>query len=100
LFDLVKQSVVLNEDPVTMQMTNVPSYEEARSQFTRDYLVNNLQKTGGNITEAARVPNAIAPTFTSYWRAFGLEPRTSNRLIRIREERIQASTSAREGRTR
>jgi two-component system response regulator GlrR len=55
LFDLVKQSVVLKQDPLTLQPTQVPSYEEARKQFTRDYLVNNLQQTGGNISEAARL---------------------------------------------
>ena len=55
LFDLVKHSVVLNQDPVTMQPGHVPSYEEARKQFTHDYLVNNLQQSGGNISEAARV---------------------------------------------
>jgi two-component system response regulator GlrR len=55
LFDLVKQSVVLNQDPVSVQAADVPSYEEAREQFTRDYLVANLQRTSGNITEAARL---------------------------------------------
>jgi two-component system response regulator GlrR len=55
LFDLVKQSVVLNHEPVTLQADQVPSYEEARKQFTRDYLVSYLQKTSGNITEAARL---------------------------------------------
>jgi len=55
LFDLVKQGVVLNEDPVKERAAAVPSYEEARHQFTRDYLVNHMQRTGGNITEAARL---------------------------------------------
>jgi two-component system response regulator GlrR len=55
LFDLVKQSVVLKQDPVSAQAAQVPSYEEARQQFTRDYLVSNLQQTGGNISEAARL---------------------------------------------
>jgi two-component system response regulator GlrR len=57
LFDLVKQGVVLNQDPVATPAApaQVPSYEEARQQFTHDYLVNNLQRTGGNISEAARL---------------------------------------------
>jgi len=55
LFDLVKQAVVLKEDPVKEEADAVPSYEEARDQFTRDYLVNHLQRTRGNITEAARL---------------------------------------------
>jgi two-component system response regulator GlrR len=55
LFDLVKKSVVLNEDPAIKQPAAVPSYEEARHQFTRDYLVQHMQKAGGNISEAARL---------------------------------------------
>jgi len=55
LFDAVKQNVTLNQDPTPMQPDAVPSYEEARQQFTRDYLVSNLQKAGGNISEAARL---------------------------------------------
>ena len=55
LFELVKKGVAINQDPATIQPESVPSYEEARDQFTRDYLVNHMQKTGGNITEAARL---------------------------------------------
>jgi two-component system response regulator GlrR len=55
LFDLVKKGVTLAQDPVTMQPSAVPSLEEARDQFTRDYLVNHMQRTNGNITEAARL---------------------------------------------
>jgi DNA-binding NtrC family response regulator len=49
LFDLVKQGVVLNQDPVATPAAaaHVPSYEEARQQFTHDYLVNNLQRRSG-----------------------------------------------------
>ena len=55
LFELVKRGVSINNDPVKIEPDAVPSYEEARDQFTRDYLVNHMQKTGGNITEAARL---------------------------------------------
>jgi two-component system response regulator GlrR len=55
LFELVKKGVAINQDPVKIEPSSVPSYEEARDQFTRDYLVNHMQKTGGNITEAARL---------------------------------------------
>jgi two-component system, NtrC family, response regulator GlrR len=55
LFELVKKGVAINQDPVQIEPDAVPSYEEARDQFTRDYLVNHMQKTGGNITEAARL---------------------------------------------
>jgi two-component system, NtrC family, response regulator GlrR len=55
LFDLVKQGVAINQEAEKIKADAVPSYEEARDQFTRDYLVNHMQRTNGNITEAARL---------------------------------------------
>jgi len=39
---------------VTLQPGNVPSYEEARKQFTHDYLVNNLQQSAATSASRAR----------------------------------------------
>jgi two-component system response regulator GlrR len=36
-------------------MKKVPSYHEARENFARDYLTNNLQSTSGNVSESARL---------------------------------------------
>jgi two-component system response regulator GlrR len=58
LFDLVKQNIALSHgegggtEPAEGQ---IPTYSEARDQFSRDYLAENLQRTAGNVTEAARL---------------------------------------------
>jgi two-component system response regulator GlrR len=58
LFDLVKQNIALSHvegggtEPAPGQ---IPTYSEARDQFSRDYLAENLQRTAGNVTEAARL---------------------------------------------
>ena len=49
LFDLVKQNVALSHGE------KVPTYSEARDNFSRAYLAENLQRTAGNVTEAARL---------------------------------------------
>ena len=33
----------------------LPSYDDARDEFTRNYLVQLLQITGGNVSQAARL---------------------------------------------
>jgi len=33
----------------------LPSYDEARAGFIRDYLIKSLQTTGGNICQSARL---------------------------------------------
>jgi two-component system response regulator GlrR len=65
LFDLVKQNVVvsegnvINEDLVQQSLgedsANVPSYDDARDKFLRDYLVNTLRSTAGNVSKSARL---------------------------------------------
>ncbi|MDB6083992.1 MAG: response regulator GlrR, partial [Gammaproteobacteria bacterium] len=65
LFDLVKQNVALSQDTVMTkafvkqslgrEVTRVPSYDEARDKFSRDYLTNSLQSTRGNISKSARL---------------------------------------------
>lgn len=49
LFDLVKQNVALSRGE------GIPTYSEARDKFSRDYLAENLQRTAGNVTKAARL---------------------------------------------
>jgi two-component system response regulator GlrR len=65
LFDLVKQNVghsrdkVMTEELVQQSLgsdsTRIPSYDDARDEFLRGYLVENLQSTAGNITQSARL---------------------------------------------
>jgi two-component system response regulator GlrR len=65
LFDLVKQNVAQSEGGVMTKefvqqslgggSTSMPSYEDARDEFARDYLTKNLLSAHGNVTEAARL---------------------------------------------
>jgi len=45
--------------------TRVPSFDEARDEFTRNYLIQLLKVTRGNVSQAAGSPGATAPTSTS-----------------------------------
>jgi two-component system response regulator GlrR len=67
LFDLVKRNVALSggsgeltthnfaRDHSSSQPNAIPSYEEARESFARDYLKESLKRTAGNVTKAARL---------------------------------------------
>jgi two-component system response regulator GlrR len=65
LFDLVRQNValslgkVMTEDFVQQSLgsdsTRIPSYDDARDEFSHDYLVRSLRSTAGNITKSARL---------------------------------------------
>ncbi len=65
LFDLVKQNVALSQNRVMTEefvkqslgsaSRQVPSYDDARDEFARDYLVRNLQSTSGNVSKSARL---------------------------------------------
>jgi two-component system, NtrC family, response regulator GlrR len=65
LFDLVKQNLVDSQDKVMTEefvqqslgsdSTRIPSFDDARDEFARGYLVKNLQSTAGNISQSARL---------------------------------------------
>jgi two-component system, NtrC family, response regulator GlrR len=65
LFDLVKQNVVESQGKVMTEeivqqslgsdSTRIPSFDDARDEFARSYLVKSLQNTAGNISESARL---------------------------------------------
>ena len=82
LFDLVKQNVALDSgkviteeqvrDSLGKDSASLPSYYEARDQFSREYLVKNLQRAHGNVTEAARVAKRHRSDFYSLLNRFRL----------------------------
>ena len=65
LFDLVKQHVAIShgklmskefvQQSLGPQPPSMPAFDEARDQFSRDFLTENLQRAGGNVTKAARL---------------------------------------------
>ena len=65
LYNIVEQVVTLSASPVISarlvqqalrnKAGELPSFSDARSRFERDYLVQLLRITGGNVTQAARL---------------------------------------------
>jgi two-component system response regulator GlrR len=65
LFDFVRQNVAESLGPLMtdefVQLAlgcdskQLPSYDEARDGFSREYLIRSLQSTGGNISRSARL---------------------------------------------
>lgn len=84
LFDLVKQNVALSHGKVmTKEFVEqslgdaakmVPTYDEAREKFARDYLKNNLQSTAGNVSESARLAKRNRTDFYKLLARYRLEP--------------------------
>jgi two-component system, NtrC family, response regulator GlrR len=84
LFDLVKKHVAmaggkvmtrefvqksLDADPI-----HVPTYYEARDRFSRDYLVANLQRTAGNVSQSARLAKRNRTDFYKLLARYRLHP--------------------------
>jgi two-component system response regulator GlrR len=84
LFDLVKRNVALSHSNVMSKefverslggsATKVPTYDEARESFARDYLVSNLQAASGNISQAARLAKRNRTDFYKLLARYRLEP--------------------------
>ena len=65
LYNVVRQNVALSPGRVISadhvrsslgeQANSLPSFSEARDEFTRNYLSQLLQITGGNVSQAARL---------------------------------------------
>jgi two-component system response regulator GlrR len=84
LFDLVKQNVALShgkimskefvERSLGREAKKVPTYDEARETFARDYLTNNLQTTSGNVTQSARLAKRNRTDFYKLLARYRVEP--------------------------
>jgi two-component system response regulator GlrR len=84
LFDLVKQNVALSHSKIMSKdfverslggpAKQVPTYDEARETFARDYLTSNLQATAGNISQAARLAKRNRTDFYKLLARYRVEP--------------------------
>jgi two-component system, NtrC family, response regulator GlrR len=84
LFDLVKRNVALSEDRVMSEefvgksldnaSTQLPSLDDARSEFCHDYLVKNLQSTSGSISRSARLAKRNRTDFYKLLARYRLQP--------------------------
>jgi two-component system response regulator GlrR len=84
LFDLVKQNVALTHgkvvtEPLVQQSmpqrgSEIPTYDEARDAFARAYLARNLQRTEGNVTQAARIAKRTRTDFYKLLARYRLQP--------------------------
>ena len=54
--------------------TQLPSFDEARDEFTRSYLVQLLQITEGNVSQAARLAKRNRTDFYKLLSRHGIEP--------------------------
>jgi len=84
LFDLVKKNVALSYGKVMTkefvqqslggEAKKVPTYDEARDAFARDYLKINLRSTAGNISQSARLAKRNRTDFYKLLARYRLEP--------------------------
>jgi len=84
LFDLVKQNVALSHGKIMTKefvqkslgkdAKTVPTYDEAREEFSVAYLKDNLQKTAGNVTQSARLAKRNRTDFYKLLARYRLQP--------------------------
>jgi two-component system response regulator GlrR len=55
-------------------VTTMPTYDEARETFARNYLSSNLQATSGNISQAARLAKRNRTDFYKLLARYRVEP--------------------------
>jgi len=55
-------------------VTQVPSFDEARDEFTRNYLVQLLKVTRGNVSQAARLAKRNRTDFYKLLTRYELSP--------------------------
>lgn len=83
LMNVVEQNVALSPGPVISAAlvekalgthSTIPSFNEARDEFTRNYLSQLLQLTEGNVTHAARLAQRNRTDFYKLLNKYQLEP--------------------------
>jgi two-component system, NtrC family, response regulator GlrR len=84
LFELVRRNVALSHGEVITKevveqslgedSAKIPTYDEAREKFSRDYLAENLQRTAGNVAQAARLAKRSRTDFYKLLARYRLHP--------------------------
>ncbi len=83
LKNLVERHATLSRTPVipaqqvqealAEKVAELPSYDEARDSFTREYLIQLLKMTGGNVSQAARLAQRNRTDFYKLLNRHGIE---------------------------
>jgi two-component system response regulator GlrR len=96
LFELVQRNVALSHGEVMTkefveqslgEALKIPTYDEAREQFSRDYLAENLQRTSGNVAQAARLAKRSRTDFYKLLARYRLHPEDFKKEDRKRKRR-------------
>jgi two-component system response regulator GlrR len=100
LFDLVKKNVALSQDSIMSEdyvrrslragSTGLGSYEDARNDFSRDYLSKLLETNAGNISKSARLAKRNRTDFyklLSRYRLHAEDFKTGDRPVEIKRQR-------------
>jgi two-component system response regulator GlrR len=84
LFDLVKKNLAISHGKVTIEeFAKQPmpddagilaTFEDARDAFARAYLADNLQRTSGNVTKAARIAKRTRTDFYKLLARYRVHP--------------------------
>ena len=84
LFDLVKRNIalahgeIITEEFVQQSLGDepgkIPTYDEARDTFSREYLAQNLRRTSGNVAQAARLAKRSRTDFYNLLARYRLHP--------------------------
>jgi two-component system response regulator GlrR len=84
LFDLVKRNIALSHGEIMTEELvqqslggeppKIPTYDEARDSFSREYLAQNLRRTAGNVAQAARLAKRSRTDFYNLLARYRLHP--------------------------
>ena len=84
LFDLVKRNIALSHSEIMTEEfvqqslggepPKIPSYDDARDNFSREYLAQNLRRTSGNVAQAARLAKRSRTDFYNLLARYRLHP--------------------------
>jgi two-component system, NtrC family, response regulator GlrR len=100
LFELVKQNVALSHGKIMTKefverslgqgAKKVPTYDEARDKFSRDYLTHSLRVTAGNISHSARLAKRNRGDFYKLLARYRLQPNDFKGVAQVVQEKSRS----------